>query len=188
MDALNKVRQSSELETTPAPSGKAIVPLSTEQWMVELAQNERAMLMEDTIHIKDDEQLKQERMRRETDRFMQVLRQKVTRLVQIFNESKGHESSNIKMFKIAGSSLDFMLFRNTLKLVFATPKTGTVDVYFSSYLETAKDDKNPFVSGERLELKMGPFDEPLWCLKGERIAMDNLIRKFVSDFVLLSCR
>ena len=164
-----------------------ISALPEESWMVELAQNEKAMLQDDTIHIRDDEDLREAECQKQTEQFMLAIRHQCSRLVEIFNQTKGSESNTIKMFKIAGSHLDFMLFRNTLKLVFSSPRTGIIDIYFSSYLETSKsNEENPYVSGERLELNFGPFDEPHWTLKNERINLNFLLRKFVSDFVLMS--
>jgi len=82
-----------------------------------------------------------------------------------------------------------MLFRNTLKLVFSTPEQGVVDIYFSSYLDASKtSEENDFVSGERLEICFGPFDEPFWALKENKVHIDYLLKKFLSDFILLSCR
>lgn len=182
------VRDKPTIESPP-PHTHQITPLPEEVWMVDLANNEKSMLTNETINIRDEAQLKESTTQRQTENFMLALRTRCTRLVEIFNHNKGPESNALKQFKIAGSKYDFMLFRNTLKLVFSTPKPGVVDIYFSSYLESSKaaEEANT-VSGERLELTFGPFDEPYWALKGHRINLEYLARKFLTDFVLLSCR
>lgn len=188
MDLTKDHKNIAQIPTT-SPTKQKVNPLPEELWVSDLAQNEKSMLMDDTINIRDEKQLRDTEVRIQTESFMLMLRARCARLVEIFNQNKGAESTGVKMFKIAGSKLDFMLFRNTLKLVFSTPKEGVVDVYFSSYLESSKNaEENPYVSGERLELTFGPFDEPYWALKGERIHIESMLRKFITDFVLLSCR
>ncbi len=182
--------EKTRLNRTPSTGGKRSPIIHThEQWVVELAHNEKAMLLDDTIHIKDEATFIENEKQKQTEYFIMTLRAKCVRLIEIFNQHKGPDTNGIKMFKIAGSEFDFMLFRNTLKLVVMTPKTGLIDVYFSSYIEASKaTESQPYVSGERLELVLGLFDEPYWQVKDQRINSDFMLRKFISDFILMSCR
>jgi hypothetical protein len=187
METIKNQNNRSQVESQKSSTAVSVLP--EEAWITQLAQNEKAMLTDETINIRDEDHLKATEVQHQTEALMLSLRSRCSRLVEIFNQNKGQDSNALKQFKIAGSQYDFMLFRNTLKLVFSTPKSGIVDIYFSTYLTTnnTTDDANT-VSGERLELTFGPFEEPYWALKGQRINLDFMLKKFLTDFVLLSCK
>ena len=63
--------------------------------------------------------------------FMNELRDRVEFLISRFNGYRGHQSNNhIKIFKISNTVNDFMLFRNSLRLIFARKTNDLINIAF----------------------------------------------------------
>ncbi len=128
--------------------------------------------------------------------FMDKLRDRFELYVSKFNEYRGGKASNsqIKIFKISNTVNDFMLFRNSLRLIFARK---TNDLITIGFLSNGKDlfsarlrPDDPMGQGNLHEISahLGPFNKITWKFHGEEVEIDALVRHYISEFIKQSAR
>ncbi|MFZ8999722.1 MAG: hypothetical protein ACO20H_00335 [Bacteriovoracaceae bacterium] len=127
--------------------------------------------------------------------FMNNLRDRfevyVTRFNQYRTSAKG--LGQIKIFKIANTVNDFMLFRNSLRLVFSRKSTDLISI---SFLSNGKEIFSPRLRNEdsiqnqshEIKAHIGPFNDISWKFRGEEFEVDALVRHYLSEFIRLSSR
>lgn len=127
--------------------------------------------------------------------FMNELRDIMEIYVRKFNEYRGtNVGSSIKIFKIANTINDFMLFRNSLRLIFARRADDLISVGF---LANGKDVFSARMSeaqnyGEstthEIRAHIGPFNKITWKFQNEPVEIDSLARHYLAEFIKLSAR
>lgn len=112
-----------------------------------------------------------------------------------FNEFRGSRdnSSSIKMFKISNTVNDFMLYRNTLKLVVARRSEDVISIGFLSNTGGAFAARLNFDEGSsrkihEIKAHVGPFNNIVWKFKGESINLDALVKHYLTEFIKHSSR
>ena len=111
-----------------------------------------------------------------------------------FNEFRANYGSeqNIRLFKISDTVNDFMLFRNSLKLIVARKSADIISIGFlsnSGGLRAAKlgnelnDHKVHDIRGH-----LGPFGHISWKFQGEDIHFPSLAKHYMTEFVQLSAK
>ncbi|MGB0453619.1 MAG: hypothetical protein ACPGJV_07875 [Bacteriovoracaceae bacterium] len=159
------------------------------KWIENLAIEE--INMEETGVINMDDHLNPEFFLEEASvSFMNELREKFDVFVTKFNELRGHESNaTIKVFKISNTVNDFMLFRNSLRLIFARKAKDTIQVHFISngkdlYSARLKKGESTFRdSSHEIKAIVGPFNDIRWLFQGEPVDQDALVRHYLSEFI-----
>jgi hypothetical protein len=128
--------------------------------------------------------------------FMNGIRDRFEIYVSKFNEYRGDNqgSSSIKVFKISNTVNDFMLFRSSLRLIFARKSHDLISIGFLS------NGKELFAarlgSGEmagqhgphEIRAHLGPFNNISWRFAGEKVDPDALVRHYLSEFIKNSAR
>jgi len=109
-----------------------------------------------------------------------------------FNEYRGQNQS-IKTFKISNTINDFMLFRNSLKLIVARKSADLISIGFLSNaggLFSARLNDNLPASNTPHEIRaaLGPFNEVSWHFNGEKVNLDALVRHYLTEFIKHSAR
>jgi hypothetical protein len=126
-----------------------------------------------------------------TKEYMLELKEEFAESVDLFNSYRGgaHLPNSIKIFNISNSAGDFILFRNTLKLVVSNPAMGVINVSFVSR-ENAFKKSVPMTSadpvkreGYDLIAQLFPFNELVWTYHGERVNTKALVRYLFTEFV-----
>ncbi len=128
--------------------------------------------------------------------FMNQLRDKIEIYVTRFNEYRGgHQGgAGIKLFKISNTVNDFMLFRNSLRLIFARKANDLISIGF---LSSGKDlfsarlgQDEEYGQGVTHEIRahLGPFNNISWRFNGETVEIDALVRHYLSEFIKQSAR
>lgn len=128
--------------------------------------------------------------------FMNDLRDRFEAYTTRFNEQRARKLSNsaIKLFKISNTVNDFMLFRNSLRLIFARK---SYDVISIGFLANGKD-----IYGARLSFNdqfgstnihevrshLGPFNKITWRFNNEVVDVDALVRHYLTEFIVNSAR
>lgn len=105
-----------------------------------------------------------------------------------FNQLKGSTLGNIKVYGIAKTKADFMLFRNGFKLIFSMSRPGLVEVYYSTLGGLPGAAKQKESEKDQLEAHWGPFGELKWTYKNHQIKYDYLIRHYLSRFIKESAK
>jgi hypothetical protein len=127
--------------------------------------------------------------------LMENIREYFEIFVTKFNELRkgGDNSSSIKIFKISNTVNDFMLFRNSLKLVIARKSPDVITLGFlsnSAGVFSARLSDEPQVKNEIHELRayVGPFNNISWRFQGEVIELEALVKHYLTEFIKHSAR
>lgn len=122
--------------------------------------------------------------------FMNELRDRVELFVAKFNEYRGHQSnSHIKIFKISNTVNDFMLFRNSLRLIFARKANDLISIAF---ITNGKDLLAPRLRADdafgsegihEVRAHLGPFNKITWRFQGEPVDMEAMVKHYLTEFI-----
>ncbi len=111
-----------------------------------------------------------------------------------FNELKPSVLGRIKVYGIAKTHADFMLFRNGYKMIFSIKSAGIISIRFHFVGNMAipqpnAQEKATIIMEEALlEAKWGAFEEVLWTYKGQSFKTQYLIRHYLTTFIKDSAR
>ncbi len=110
--------------------------------------------------------------------FMNQLKDYLEYYVAKFNEYRGsnNSGSQIKMFKISNTVNDFMLFRNSLRLIFNRKSHELVTITLG--------DTEP----QKIKAHIGPFNNISWKYKEDNIDIRAMTRHYLSQFIVSSTR
>ena len=128
--------------------------------------------------------------------FMNDLRDRFEAYVVKFNEyrARNNSSATIKVFKISNTVNDFMLFRNSLRLIFARKSHDVVSIGF---LANGKDiygarlsfnDQFGSTNIHEIRAHIGPFNKITWRFNNEVVDVDALVRHYLTEFIVNSAR
>jgi len=117
--------------------------------------------------------------------FLNDLKLSFVEAASAFNQLKGSTLGHIRIYGVAKTKADFMLFRNGSKLIFSMRHAGLVTIAYTAngagYIpgatrveETAQD---------ILKAEWGAFGQLRWTYNDREIQMDYLIRYYMSRFV-----
>lgn len=132
----------------------------------------------------------------ETLSVMQQLKTEFIEAATAFNELKATPLGRIKIYGIAKTHADFMLFRNGFKMIFALKAPGQISIRFNfigpnyipaqapSIVNTAQT-----VNEENtLQAKMGPFGELSWTFQDEPVRMNAVVKYHLTTFIKESAK
>jgi hypothetical protein len=127
----------------------------------------------------------------ETIALLEKLKETFVDYSVAFNQMKGVPLGNIKIYGIANTRADFMLFRNGMKLVFSMKKPGTIGISFhhqKGLLPGSAPESTIAQSEDLIEAQWGAFNELVWTNKNLRINIDNMVRFYLSNFIRESAK
>ena len=164
----------------------------TNRWIERLALEEINMEKSGVInfneHLTTETQLEEESIE-----FVENLRTQFQKHIDRFNElrsqTNGHQQ--IKVFKISNTINDFMLYRNSLKLVVARKARDVISIGFISGASGpfgARISLGDSAGNKIQEIKahVGAFNEITWRFQGEEVKVDYLIRHYLTEFIKYS--
>lgn len=127
--------------------------------------------------------------------FMEELKEQFEVFTTRFNECRSESSKQhqIKMFKISNTVNDFMLFRNSLKLVVARRSNDVITIGFlsnSGGLFAARVNNQETTSHKLHEIRahVGTFNNIEWRFNGEKVDKSSLVKHYLSEFIRHSAR
>ena len=127
--------------------------------------------------------------------FVEELRDLFELYVTRFNECRSDSSKQhqIKFFKISNTINDFMLFRNSLKLVVARRSDDVITIGFlsnSGGLFAARLNNEETASHKLHEIRahVGTFNNIEWRFNGEKVDKHSLVKHYLSEFIRHSAR
>lgn len=156
-----------------------------------LFQNRRAL---------DPQQLVEEN----TIDFLSQLRENFTEIARVFNSysEKATRFPEVKIYSVAQTAADFMVFRNQVKLIVSNTAHGIIQLSFSKHhhhvlsvdgqLQNSQNLKDSgtlgdgAVGAQELVAKLGPFREVFWTYGGERVQAAQIAKFYFSEFVRVS--
>lgn len=130
----------------------------------------------------------------ETIQFLLRLKTDFAETAAVFNELKPTALGRIKVYGIAKTHADFMLFRNGYKMIFSVKNSGLISMRFH-YVgnlaipqPTQKEQVTIVAEEELIEAKWGAFEEVLWSFKGQSFKPEYLVRHYMTMFIKESSR
>jgi hypothetical protein len=155
-------------------------------WAVELAQSERRAERLGVVDYANGFQ-KHEILKLRTREFTARLHAAFREQVELFNESRKSTSHSIQLYKINNTAEDFMLFRNSVKLVVSGQQAGRILFAFNQFMGQIYNSQQPLPTAE-INALWGPFEHLIWQHKGERVHIEDIVRYFITEFVKQSFR
>lgn len=130
----------------------------------------------------------------ESIQFLLRLKNDFAEAAASFNELKPSVLGRIKVYGIAKTHADFMLFRNGYKMIFSIKAAGVISMRFHYVGNTAipqpqaKENVTIVMDEEMFEAKWGAFEEVLWSFKGQPFKTQYLVRHYMTLFIKDSAR
>jgi hypothetical protein len=176
---------------------KDILP-SQKGWIHELAKAEIHPDAERLLQLGksfDPQQLIEE----STIDFLTGLRDSFSEYVRLFNSysETGSKFQEIKLYSIAQTSADFMIFRNQIKLLVSNTAHGIIQISFSQHVRGTMDVNGQVVNGassglsanaqpQDLHAQIGPFREVYWTFQNEKIEAAQVAKFYFTEFARLT--
>ncbi len=136
--------------------------------------------------------------------FLNELRDHLTTYTRIFNgySDGGTRFQEIKLYSVAQTAADFMMFRNQIKLVASASAHGVVSLAFTHHLRGALAGEGQFLGAgatstggapspaghgttqvQELLAQIGPFRDVTWTFQGEKVTAEQVARFYFAEFV-----
>jgi hypothetical protein len=170
---------------------KDVLP-GNQGWIHELARAETHPDAERLLQLGrsfDPQQLVEE----STIDFLTELRDRFNEFARIFNAySEGNgKFQEIKIYNVAQTAADFMVFRNQVKLVFSNSAHGVIQAVFAQHTRgtLSVDSLQPALTpGEPQDLiaQVGPFRDVRWTFQGERVVPEQIAKFYFSEFARMT--
>ncbi len=161
-------------------------------WIETLALEE--LNMEETGVINFNEHLNPVKLLEESSiELMENLKERFEVYLTKFNEFRGSQSGLIKSFKISNTINDFMLYRNSLKLVVARRSADVLTIGFLSnsgglFSARLNFEESPTSKIHEIKAHVGAFNKIQWKFNGEDVDIDSLVRHYLTEFIKHSAR
>jgi hypothetical protein len=133
-----------------------------------------------------------------TIQFLSELRERFSEYARIFNAQSeaGVRFAEVKVYAVAQTAADFMVFRNQVKLIVSNTAHGVIRVAFAHHVRgtLAVDGQvqNPSsvvpvqqVPQQQQELvaQVGPFRDVWWTFQGEKVVAEQVAKFYFAEFV-----
>lgn len=145
----------------------------------------------------------QQRIEEATIQFLTELREAFTEYCRIFNghSEAGARYQEIKVYSVAQTAADFMVYRNQIKLVASNAAHGVVELAFAQhnrapqpgYVQTqqtqaaAQGTEIPRAqSSHEFLAQLGPFGDVSWTFQGEKVQAQQVARYYFAEFTRAS--
>lgn len=130
----------------------------------------------------------------ETIQFLLALKTEFVDASASFNELKPSALGRIKIYGIAKTHADFMLFRNGFKMIFSLKAPGQISVRFNfigtNYIPTpgSPTDSAPAANANVMdenvvEARWAAFEELIWTYKGQPVKLEYMVRHYLTQFI-----
>lgn len=183
------------LNKTPSPQFSQSDQHDQINWIENLAMDE--VNMEESGVIKFDDHLNTQQILEESSyHFVNQLKDKFEFYTSLFNQYRGtrDHSRSIKIFRISNTVNDFILFRNSLKLVVARRSPDVISIGFlstSGNLFSPRGslvDQNSTPHIHEIKAHIGPFNTITWRFQGEVVEVDAIVKYYLTEFIKNSSR
>jgi hypothetical protein len=167
-------------------------PISSQSWLHELARAEVYPEADRLLNLQsslDPHQLVEE----STIEFLTELRKAFSEYARLFNSysDDGNRFQPIKIYSLAGTAADFMIFRNQVKLMVSNSSHGLIQFRFARHVHTSvmidgqshNKDQDEFGEAEQLTAEMGPFRRIFWTFQAEKVEPIEVAKFYFAEFV-----
>lgn len=163
-------------------------------WIESLALEE--VNMEESGIIRFQDHLNTQQILEESSlQFVDKLKDRFEFYVSLFNQYRSNRDTNrsIKIFRISNTVNDFILFRNSLKLIVARRAPDVVSIGFlannGGLFSARLANENQSVHAiHEIKAHVGPFNTISWRFQGEPVEVEALVKYYLTEFVKNSSR
>lgn len=128
--------------------------------------------------------------------YLQRLKTEFIEAATAFNELKNSPLGRIKIYGIAKTHADFMLFRNGFKMIFSLKAPGQISIrfnfigpnYMPSQIPSVQNTAAPMMEEHVLEAKLGPFQELDWTFDGHIVKTQAVVKHHLTLFIKESAK
>lgn len=130
--------------------------------------------------------------------FLTELREQFNEHARVFNgyAENGTKFQEIKVYSVAQTAADFMVFRNQIKLVISNAAHGVIQIGFAQHMRGAlggtfngnlSNDGQMIAQSanshaQDLLAQVGPFRDVHWTFQGEKVTPDQVARFYFAEF------
>ena len=156
-------------------------------WIERLAKEEISMEQSGTVdlanHFDSAKQLEESSID-----LMDRIRELFEIYTAKFNEVRSGKNGRmnvIKIFKISETINDFMLFRNSCKMIVARRSSQSITVSFLNSSINSYDSKTEKMKTQVQEIRamIGPFNNISWTFQGDPIEVEAFVKHYLTDFI-----
>ncbi len=131
--------------------------------------------------------------------FMDNLRDRFEIYITKFNEYRGanNQGDQVRIFKISNTVNDFMIYRNSLRLIVARKTNDLISIGFLSssgeiFSPKINSGKSAVTENNKVPLEilahLGPFNQITWRFLGEIVDLGSLVKYCLSEFIRCSAK
>ncbi len=132
----------------------------------------------------------------ETLNYLQQLKNEFIESATAFNELKASPLGRIKIYGIAKTHADFMLFRNGFKMIFSMKAPGQISIrfnfigpnYIPSQIPSVANTSAPMMEENVLEAKLGAFGDLQWTFQGQIVKNAAVVKHHLTLFIKESAK
>lgn len=191
-----------EMESTRMAHSKDLVPTQF-SWIHDLARGEIHPAADDILQLGrsfDPQSLVEE----STINLLTEMRDYCEEYARVFNNysESGHMFSEIKIYSIAQTPADFMVYRNQIKLIASNTAHGVIQLSFTKYHgggvalagsgitgNDGSSDASPFADvtkAQEIIAQIGAFRDIFWTFQSEKVEAAQIARFYFAEFVRLT--
>lgn len=127
--------------------------------------------------------------------FLTELKEHFNEFIRTFNSysEAGQQFQEARIYNIAQTVVDFMLYRNQIKLVVSNPAHGAIQISFAQHnrspgMPNAPVAEQSFATAmqrapQELIAQMGPFRDVYWTFQGEKVTAQQLAKFYFTEFI-----
>ncbi len=125
--------------------------------------------------------------------FVNKLKDRFEFYVSLFNQYRSSKemSRAVKVFKISNTVNDFMLFRNSLKLIVARRSSDVVTIGFlsnSGGIFSPRLNQESTSMIHEIKAHVGAFNDVSWRFNGDKVEVEAMVKFYLSEFIRHSAR
>jgi len=181
--------------------GGVLAPIGTGDfsWIHSLARGEQNPEADRLLHAASNGVDPQQRIEEASVDFLTQLREQFTEYCRVFNgySEAGSRFQEIKVYSVAQTAADFMIYRNQIKLIAQNSAHGVIQVAFSQHQRNGLAVEGQSLNGNsgtqattthyhEILAQVGPFGDVSWTYQGERVAAAQVARFYFTEFVRVS--
>lgn len=163
-------------------------------WIESLAMEE--VNMEESGIIRFNDHLNTQQLLEESSlNFVNKLKDRFEFYVTMFNQYRGNKeaSRGIKIFRISNTVNDFILFRNSLKLIVARRAPDVISIGFLSnngglFTPRLQNENQSVHAIHEIKAHVGPFNTISWRFQDEPVETEALVKYYLTEFIKNSSR
>lgn len=122
--------------------------------------------------------------------FLTDLRAHFQEYVRVFNSfsDAGKKFAEIKIFNLTQGAADFMLYRNSVKLIIANTAHGVIQFSYDQHMNASVPAATDMVipQAEEILAQLKAFGEVRWTYRSDNVESEQVAKHFFSEFVRTS--